>query len=345
MFSYIFSQNPGDITEKNYIIIKKKHLYSLLILSIIIIIIIFVNKLENDNKQREIKKYGISDINSINKKVLENKSIYYNKCYIPFQNSNISFIHLIITRFLVGFNFTTIYQQKFREKYIINGIRVMKNYLFPSLEKQRCKNFIWVLMLGNGANITFIDYLINFNYSFQYNIIYEKNIKNYIRNISKGFNFLITTRIDNDDSIYYDAVNDVRKAININNPVTLHGYNSGAYYFEFNGKFYEYYIRNNVNNEGVMSIFISLIIDLKKVNDSYNIYDLGEHYLVRKNLLENYKSFGIRELKYEPAIFDYGSPKFIYVRQKFSMVYRLSRTLLKNLKEIYVDLNKFYGIE
>ena len=43
--------------------------------------------------------------------------------------------------------------------------------------------------------------------------------KAYIRNISKGYHILITTRIDYDDQIYYDAVNDVRKAININKPI------------------------------------------------------------------------------------------------------------------------------
>ena len=303
------------------------------------------NRLGLELKKREAKGYSISDIHNTNKNIIENKPIYFNKCYSPFHISNISLIHLIITRFLIGFNFTNNYKKEFKEQYISNGIRVMKKYLFPSLEKQSCKNFTWILMLGDEANITLIESLINFNYSFQYKIIYEKNLKNYIRNISKGFNFLITTRIDNDDSIYYDAVNDVRKAININNPIILHGYNAGAYYFEANEKFYDFYFKNKLDNKGVMSIFISLIVDLKRVNDSYTVYDLGDHVYIRKTLLENYKSFGISELNYEPTIFDYGSPKFIYIRQKYSMSYNLSRTIQKRLKETYVDLDKFYGIE
>lgn len=39
----------------------------------------------------------------------------------------------------------------------------------------------------------------------------KKTSKNYVRNKSKGYNVLITTGIDYDDIIYYDAVNDVRK--------------------------------------------------------------------------------------------------------------------------------------
>ena len=41
-----------------------------------------------------------------------------------------------------------------------------------------------------------------------------------------------------------------------------------------------------------MSIFASLI--LSKVNDTYNIFDLGTHIYVRNKLLESHKSFGIR---------------------------------------------------
>ena len=39
----------------------------------------------------------------------------------------------------------------------------------------------------------------------------KKTSKNYVRNKSKGYNVLITTGIDYDHIIYYNAVNDVRK--------------------------------------------------------------------------------------------------------------------------------------
>ena len=108
----------------------------------------------------------------------------------------------------------------------------MKKYLFPSLENQSCKNFIWILKFGDKANITYIKSLLNFTTVFEKDVIYEKDITNYIRKITKGFDILITIRIDYDDRIYYDAVNDVRKAINIDKSMILYGYNRGAYYFE-----------------------------------------------------------------------------------------------------------------
>lgn len=266
------------------------------------------------------------------------------KCYTPSDNEAKNIIHLIITRFLIEFyhvkNFdtNTIYQKE----YISNGIRVLKKYLLPSLENQSCKKFIWVLKLGDKANISFVKSKFNNEYSFEYIIIYQKDFKNYVRKIANGFDILITTSIDYDDMIYYDAVNDLRKAININKPMILYGYNRGVYYFEEFGNFFDFFM--TYNNEGTMSIFYSLITVLKKVNDTYTISDMGGHNGIRKNLLEKYKSFGINNLDYEPAIFDGGDPKFVYVRQNYSSTYDEHRNLIKSLKLFNFNLTNFYGI-
>ena len=292
----------------------------------------------NKNNSEKLNKTNEGPIFLFNSE--KNKSSY-KKCYLSLDNSNIRIIHLIITRFSIDF-YNKIFSKKiYREDYIQNGIRVLKKYLFPSLENQSCKNFTWILMLGNKANMTYIKSLLNFNNSFESKIIYEKDIKNYLRNITKGFDVLITTRIDYDDRIYYDAVNDVRKAINIYKPMILYGYNRGVYYYEINDKYYDFY--HTYKNRGVMSIFISLITVLNKVNDTYIVYDLGNHVHIRKTLLLRYKSYGIKKLNYEPAIFDSGDPKFVFVRQKYSGTYKFNIQILKGLKESNFNLSKFYG--
>ena len=264
------------------------------------------------------------------------------KCYISPDNSNLRIIHVIITRFMIEFWPLGGFQQKiYQIDYIKNGIRVMKKYLLPSLENQSCKKFIWVLKLGDKANISYIESLLELNYSFESKIINEKNIKNYLRNITKGFDILITTRIDYDDRIYYDAVNDVRKTINSNKPMLLYGYNRGLYYYEYNNKYYELNREDKKND--VFSIFISLVIFLNKVNDTYNIFDLGTHINVRKKILESYKTFGIKELNYEPAIFDSGEAKFVWVRQKYSGLYNPSLVAEKKLKSYKFNISNFYG--
>ena len=164
-----------------------------------------------------------------------------------------------------------------------------------------------------------------------------------MRNITKGLDILITTRIDYDDRIYYDAVNDVRKEITLKKPMLFHGYNRGLYFFELDNKYYDFdYKANN----GAFSVFESLILVLNQVNDIYTIYDFIPHFIVRQILNKNYKSYGIKMLNYEPGIFDSGSPKFVYVRQKYSYYYNLTKNQrIKKLLKINnnFNLSKFYG--
>ena len=216
----------------------------------------------------------------------------------------------------------------------------MKKYLIPSLENQSCKNFIWVLLVGNNANITNIISKINLNISFEIKILFINNFTNYIRNISKGHDVLITTRIDYDDVIYFDAVNDVRKAVNMKKPMILYGYNRGILYFESNKKYYDLYIQSI---DGCLGIFTSLILVLKEVNNPYTIFNIGAHTLIRKNLLNNYKSFGIKKIDYEPSIFDSGGPKFIYVRQRYSHNYNNTLRMKIGKKDINFNFNKLYN--
>ena len=76
---------------------------------------------------------------------------------------------------------------------------------------------------------------------------------------------------------------------------------------------------------------IEYIIILNKVNDTYSVLELWSHTEARKILIEKYKSFGIKELNYEPAIFVSGEPKFVWVRQKYSGSY-IKNTLILSTK-------------
>ena len=134
------------------------------------------NKMKNEfidlDITNELKRKN-SHINN-NKTGKNNNSS--SKCYSPSDNSVKNITHLVFTRFLIEFyyvkNFSTntIYQNE----YISNGIRVLKKYLLPSLENQSCKKFIWVLILGDKANKTFVESKLNNEFSFEYHIMYRK---------------------------------------------------------------------------------------------------------------------------------------------------------------------------
>lgn len=329
-------------------ILAFKKIDSFLKLLCIFIFLLFLNDIKRFRRKilnsefidpGNLYKSNIRNSSNISRKNDNNKTIN-NKCFMSPNNSSLKIIHFIITRFLIEFYKAYGFPKKlYDEDYIPNGIRVMKKYLLNSLENQYCKNFFWILMIGNNSDITYIKSLLNFTNTFEKIVIFEKDIKTYIKNRTRGFDVLITTRIDYDDVIYYDAINDVRKQVNIEKPVLLYGYNKGWFYFESNGKYYDF---NYKNNDGVWSIFISLITILNKVNETIIIYDLGDHSFIKKELLKSYKSFGIKSINYEPAIFDSGEPKFIYVRQKYSGSENVTRKVIEKQKEINISLNNFF---
>lgn len=318
-------------------ILYKKLLLINTLLNNLILLLILKNHTSKIDEKMIFRDKG--DLNSSKNNLYLSDS----QCYLSYENNNIKIMHLIITRFMIEFyEFHGFPKKLYRKDYILNGIRVLKKYLLPSLENQHCKKFVWILMLGDKTNISYVRHMLAFNYSFSYNILYQRTMSKFIKNITKDYDVLISTRIDYDDEIYYDAVNDVRKVININKPMILYGYNRGLYYFEYNKKYYEFY--KTFNNEGVMSIFASLIVVLKKVNSTYTVYDLGNHMLLRKQVLYSYKSYGIKELNYEPAIFDNGAPKFVYVRQKYSGSDANYKHIPKGLKEVNFSRINFFGI-
>ena len=65
-------------------------------------------------------------------------------------------------------------------------------------------------------------------------------------------------------------------------------------------------------------MFISLVYYINKLNDTYNIYDIGDHSRIKSLFLNISKSFGIDDINYNPFEFENNNPKYIWIRQKYS---------------------------
>ena len=92
------------------------------------------------------------------------KKINYKSCYLSPEISNIKFKHLIITRFMMELNIKNYNEKIYTDNYIQNSIRVLNKYLLPSLGNQTCKDFTWILKIGDKANKSLIYSLLSFNY-------------------------------------------------------------------------------------------------------------------------------------------------------------------------------------
>lgn len=111
--------------------------------------LIFINIINNKKINHKIN-INFSEKLNITKDNLDSyKSEIINisdkTCYFFPHNSNLRIIHLIITKFLLEiYKLNGIPKKLYREDYISDGIRVLKKYLFPSLENQSCKNFTFI---------------------------------------------------------------------------------------------------------------------------------------------------------------------------------------------------------
>ena len=92
--------------KKNHIIIKKKYLFSLLILTILLFFFVLPNKFKQKKNKDFLKK-----INTISSIEMNNS---YQKCYITL--ANLKIIHLIISRFLIEFYHENDFPKKLYEK-------------------------------------------------------------------------------------------------------------------------------------------------------------------------------------------------------------------------------------
>lgn len=93
-----------------------------------------------------------------------------------------------------------------------------------------------------------------------------------------------------------------------------------------------------------MSIFLSLIVVLNKVNDAYTVYDVGDQTSIKAELIKSYKKYGLKVLNYEPGYFDNGDAKFIYVRQNYSGTHNSSKKIPDYIKSIDFNINKIFII-
>lgn len=135
------------------------------------------------------------------------------------------FKHYLITRFNLradNWDVTKNNEQLLTDEWMDNRMWLFENFCFPSVVGQTNKNFEWLLFFDtntkeiykkrilelvanqNNFKVFFVDAMPSF----------KPELLKYIAQENKDIPYLITTRIDNDDSIHVDFINEVQKQFN-----------------------------------------------------------------------------------------------------------------------------------
>ncbi|MFZ4672426.1 MAG: glycosyltransferase [Flavobacterium sp.] len=135
------------------------------------------------------------------------------------------FKHYLITRFNLRADYwdvTKNNEQLLTDEWMNNRMWLFENFCFPSVVGQTNQNFEWLLYFDTNTKEVYqnrIQELVANQPNFKVFFVdampsFMPELHNYITNESKDKPYLITTRIDNDDSIHIDFINEVQKQFN-----------------------------------------------------------------------------------------------------------------------------------
>ena len=190
-----------------------------------------------------------------------------------------SYRHIILTRFNLQYEKdSTLHIQS---AWLDNRITLFEQYCLPSIQQQTCKDFTWLLLadehtpdvqrqrlMSYEKRYPFIQVLFCSYYE-DFNILYQKIGEEY----GKDYDWLLSTRLDNDDMLAADFVENLHHCIETHLPVdSILTYFRGTQYFvNENIVFQVGFAKNHFLSflENSKHIKTCLGIDHTKVSKSY----------------------------------------------------------------------------
>lgn len=245
--------------------------------------------------------------------------------------------HLVITRFMSE-QFGKSDSELFNDEFLKESFDLLKNHLLKTLSIQTNKNFELIILIHDripDEKISFI-YNIQFNYDFQITIIRKNKLEDFVQSFNSDYDFVITSRIDYDDHIYKNVVETTQKQVDPNYSVQLYGLNNGVSII--NGETEPHLMSINYEKVGYFSVFVSLIINTKKIKTLFSVYKLGDHSRICKTMKEEYKKLGIDKISDIKIERDKTNEiRYIWLRHKNSQTvktlgkYHRTKQIIKNL--------------
>lgn len=204
--------------------------------------------------------------------------------------------HFIITRFFSDpFGKTDEQMLSFlNEETLQNGFILLKNHFIKTLQNQLNKNFEIVILIYNELPLQSVSFLNEIECDYKIHIIHSKDLNKFIYNFYDN-DFIITTRLDYDDFVHKNCVQDVQLAALDTNYLKLYGLNNGCT-MDNNEIPYFFHPKYISIKHDFFSCFETLIVNTKNYKRPINIYHLGNHTKVCEYLIDNYKKFGLDDI-------------------------------------------------
>lgn len=224
--------------------------------------------------------------------------------------------HIIIIRFL---NSEMKLENILEDNIIEYRLNLLQKYSLKSLENQTNHNFSVIILINKKLKEKYRKAILNNKYPFEVKLLETKTPNDVdISKFKDDYNFIITSRLDDDDMIYKNAIKDIHNSIEENTVFKVFGFKNGVTKIINQKGFYEF--KPSYGNNGMLAILKTLIVNCKICKRVPNIYTLGDHTKTKENINKNYKSlFNIDEMPNDYWHFDtHTNPAWIYTRHNLN---------------------------
>lgn len=182
------------------------------------------------------------------------------------------FKHLILTRFFMttkgcGYDGTQ------GEVWLLERIKLFRDFCYPTIVRQTCQNFTWLLFCRKDTPAHLKELLQKEFETADIHFIFTNSMKESTEEYSRGYRYVLTTRLDNDDGLnplYIERVQGYfDKFVKDGHAALLVNFGKGYKYVTGNGRLY----RHEKDNAAFMTLFEDL--DRRQLGTVYE-YDHSE---------------------------------------------------------------------
>jgi hypothetical protein len=269
---------------------------------------------------------------------------------------NENFHHLIITRFNLRNNswdnFTKSKKRILTDSWLEDRFELFENFCFPSVMNQTKQNFDWWVFFDTQTPKEFRDKIHLLEKKFEKFLpIYIDGMDFCLPTIQEKLSFtktpyIITSRLDNDDCLHYDYVNQVQSHFDFQNFLALDFVNGFSIQIQPNTKLgYRYHLYNPFlslieSNKNPKSVWINSHSEWKKELNIKRIKD-GRFWMSiihQENKVNEYHGFGTPN--FQQTLKFFGIDRRIISDLELELTYSKFESSFNYFYSVYISVTK-----
>lgn len=178
--------------------------------------------------------------------------------------------HFILTRFLsVNWGFGDLV---FNPEFIHYHAELLKNNFFKTLENQTNRDFEIVIKIHDDIDLNKLKEIQNIDTPLKYTLIRRADTDKFLNSYDyTNYDYCIVSRLDDDDFVRKDLIQDIQNQVSKCNSIYLYGYNRGYAAFDDSNKVVEF---ERSYKQGHFSPLQSYIFNLSKTKNIISPYSI-----------------------------------------------------------------------